>query len=234
MPDKEIHRINILDNNDQSLIVITDMKGVITNADPMDIPNENFTVLKNLRPYHGKLLLTKAFGNKITADQTPQVFDNLFTYIHPELTSDSLAGRVYIGVYINDSTKVVTLYGHDTAAAEWLTIDDPSVTAVSLEDFDATLLETIYHANLKNPIYVHNNILRILPGATGLPDGTNEGKGIWIGYIDRDYFDGQWSPSALFYARPTNVDAPDFPNKYSLYVHNEFLKISTVFEHIYS
>ncbi|MBC8402831.1 MAG: hypothetical protein H8E14_15205 [Candidatus Marinimicrobia bacterium] len=51
--------------------------------------------------------------------------------------------------------------------------------------FDLT--ETIYHKYDRNPIVANGQILRMLPGNVG-EISSNEAKGLWLGYLDRDFF----------------------------------------------
>ena len=64
--------------------------------------------------------------------------------------------------------------------------------------------QDLYHKADKNPIVMENGIIRFLPGAVGEveypADTFNEAKGLWIGYINRNFYDGLYSPTAAFYA----------------------------------
>ena len=284
LPDEQqIHRINLLDQDENSIIDINNMAGVVTNADSQDIPKDNFAELKNLRPYHGRLIETKAWGTKYST-ASDVTFVNLFTYINSNFGNNGLTDWVYVGVYINNTTKVTHIYGYDRGVGAWVPIEYltdvatagmVSGTDIQLSDggvSDDTILQVdeqfvvqdftagdyvsvtgfgatddgvygpvktvaagiltfapatlvgnnnpgekvsvrrygFYHDNAKNPIFIHNHNLRILPGSVGYATGTTEAKGVWMGYIDRDYFDGAWSPTGAFYVRPTNIDPPDF------------------------
>lgn len=166
-------------------------EGVNTYADLEDIPQEHLTVLKNLRPIHGKLVKTYGIGEKITIVAGA---DNLHTLIHDDLIDD----EKYIAVVINNSTFVVTMYGYESG--NWVSLG-------VLSDF--VIVGTYYHKNARNPMFQDSDILRILPGNTGKPDDTNEAKGVWIGHIDRDYFDENYSPDAKFYGYATEIAPPN-------------------------
>jgi hypothetical protein len=68
--------------------------------------------------------------------------------------------------------------------------------------------------------------MRFLPGnvKSSAISGAHEPKGIWLGYIDRDYFDGNYSPSAGFYGLDTKLIKAS-PVNYSLggYQGGEFV-----------
>ena len=203
-----VNRITLTDNNDMPIIDIRDFSGVFTNGDVEDIPDNMLTELKNLRPYHGRLVKTHGFGAKI-AGVTAQILDNMVTYINDNIANDGNTDSIYLGVYVNDSTYVVTLYGYKETGSAWDTLNN-------LTDF--TIDGTYYHANAKNPVFSYNQAIRFLPGNVSKADGTNESKGIWIGYINRTLFDGIYTPTAKFYDFDATPERPDF----DIYFANEF------------
>lgn len=61
----------------------------------------------------------------------------------------------------------------------------------------------LYHKADRNPIVMDSQILRIYPGAVGeiTPVSTPyEAKGLWYGYIDRDFYDGLYSAGSEYTA----------------------------------
>lgn len=175
-------------------VEIRGFKGVFSNADREDIDPEFLVKLKNKRPVNGKLVKTFGFGEKTDIGAPLGLpADNLVTYLNSELDGD----RGYIAICINDTTKklccFISAYG---VWNEWFSA------------LDFTLLEDIYQKNARNPLIQESKILRILPGNVGYAIGTTEAKGLWIGYIDRKYFDELLSPVAGFYGYPTEIEKP--------------------------
>ncbi len=189
----------------QEVLRVVDMTrfdGIFTNGDNEDMAKEFLTKLENLRPLNGKLVKTFGLGEKHVDGGTPataEICDNIHTFISDYLTSDSLAGDVIVGVFVNNSTKVVTLYGYDKATTAWVTLD--TLTDISFSG-------TYYHDNAENTMLVIGDTLRIFPGGVSKADGSNESIGIWIGYIDRKYFDGAYDPTAQFYSYDIPLDKP--------------------------
>ncbi|MCP4493212.1 MAG: hypothetical protein GY820_38810 [Gammaproteobacteria bacterium] len=185
---------------------ITDFTGIWTNADTEDIPANALTELENLIPRNGKMVKTYAFGSKVATAANDLTYINLVTYFHQQLSSGagsgSGTGYVYILVAIDAGTNVITLY-YWTGSA-WAAVGS---------GLSQNALPTVYHKNALNPIIQKNEILRILPGNVGEADGTNESKGLWLGYIDRDFFWGHYATptdyTAGFYAYDTELDVPD-------------------------
>jgi hypothetical protein len=64
------------------------------------------------------------------------------------------------------------------------------------QGLDVDLEIDLFHKADRNPIVMDSGILRFLPGAVGSV-GANEAKGLWYGYIDRDYYDGLVSIDGL-------------------------------------
>jgi len=193
-----------------SNVNVTDIRtfhGVYTNADWEDLPIEMATDLVNLRPSLNQSRLEKTFG--IGAKQTTAVgalTDDIVrgftTYLHDALAQDKL----YILVYVDTSTKVVTIMANTGAAADTAWVNINTLTA-------NTSFGTYYHKSTsgavdENPIIQYAQELRVLPGNVGYATGSSEAKGIWVGYIDRDFFDACYTPTAGFYDFATTIDKP--------------------------
>ncbi len=101
------NRVTLTDNNDMPIIDIREWKGVFTNGDVEDIPENMLTELKNLRPYHGRLIKTHGFGIKI-ADTTAQILDNLTTYINDNIVNNGNTDSIYLGYYVTANTATMT------------------------------------------------------------------------------------------------------------------------------
>ncbi len=178
-----------------NIITVSDWKGVFTNGDRAQMPPDFCVELKNLRPINGKLQKTFGIGNKINTAIADQV-NNIYTYIHDELSGDKL----YIGVFINSAAdNIVTFYAWNGSA--WVPIN--SISGISQTT-------SHYHKEDKNPIVFADGILRILPGNLGESPGGEECAGLWLGYIDRVFFDGLYSPTAQFYGLESPLPAPAF------------------------
>ena len=174
--------------------------GVFTNADRADIPKEAFLALENLEIKAGKTVKTFAFGDK-SLSALSSLPNGFGTYINDNLTNE----YIYFAVFVNSTTFIVTVkYWHSTQSA-WKDIDDSTYGIL----VSGMSLPTVYHKDDFNPIVYHNNELRILPGNVGSADGTNQSKGLWLGYIDRDYFDENYEPTVGFYVYTNPVEAPD-------------------------
>jgi len=193
--------------------LIENIAGTITNVDLEDIPKDHAIAINNLLPRNGKLIKTHGFGDRfdlnimdvIDDDNNPggvwddsQVWEdgkywidqdltkilsgpikNIAVYTHEDLRCPvgSGHGYVYIVVIIDGLTGEVTLkYWNGERWAD-------------ISDLLQNTLGSFYHKNDQNPIIQANNILRLLPGNVG-EIGGNEARGIWIGKIDTDFFDG--------------------------------------------
>lgn len=176
------------------IIEISDFKGVVNSGDLEDIPQEFLTVCKNMRPYQGRLRKTFGFGVKLDS-ALANAANSFGTFV-------STAGvGYYIVVYVNSSSKVATFYAWTGSA--WAAI------ATTFANFTGTY----YHRAGTNPIFQESGIFRMLPGNVGYAVSTNEGKGVWLGYIDRDFFDGLYLASTYtqgYFNYDTNILAPTF------------------------
>ena len=183
--------------------IMIDIKGwttVFTNGDYEDIVSEAMVVCKNLRPIGGKLVKTFGMGIKQSSALAENI-SSFGTYIHDTLAQDKL----YIGVYVNTgSNNAITVYAQTGAAV--------NTAWVNINDILANSIPASYHNNVNNPIIQDSEILRLLPGAVSAYS-TNECKGIWIGYLDKDFFAGHYAVSgsdwtAGFWAYNTPCPAP--------------------------
>jgi len=113
------------------------------------------------------------------------------------LTTEGASASVTISVV----TYSVTLFGYKTTGSAWDFLGD-------LTDF--VIDGTYYHKNAKNPTFTYNESLRLLPSNVSKADGTNESKGIWVGYINRSLFDGLYTPTAKFYDYDVTPTKPVF------------------------
>jgi hypothetical protein len=180
------------------LIEITDFKGVVNSGDLEDIPKEYLAVCKNMRPHQGRLRKTFGFGVKLDS-ATANILNSLGAYIANNNFGTTPDGAtLYIGVYVNSSSKVATVYCWNGSA--WAAI------ASILTNFTGTY----YHRADNNPMLLTDNIFRILPGNVGYAVGTSEAVGIFIGYIDRAFFDGLYTFTAGYFNYDTTILAPTF------------------------
>jgi hypothetical protein len=183
------------------IIEIADFAGVVTNADSEDLAKEILTSCKNMRIVNGKLVKTFAFGN-LGLDALASLPVNIGTFTHSELAG----GHSKFAIFVNASTFVVTVKAWNTSTSDWEDADDAT------DGILQNSLPTIYQRNGLNPFVYDRNIIRLLPGNVGKPDGTNQAKALWIGHIDRDLFDEQYVADtdydSGFYAYPANIDNP--------------------------
>ncbi len=167
--------------------------GVFTNADLDDLPEGYCSQLRNLRAWNGRLIKTFGIGAKI-ATALANSIDTLAVLVSDYLTTPT--GYRYFGIYVHSTTFVVIIYFWDTSGAgAWTSL----------------LSGTYYHKNERNPIINTEDCIRFLPGNVSKADGTNESKGIWYGYIGRNFFDGLYLPAtytAGFKEYACNIDPP--------------------------
>lgn len=180
-----------------SPIVISDWKGVFSNANPERIKDEFLVECQNLKPEYGNLNKTFGIGALIATGYTntgSYTTENLFTFIESHLTTPD----DYMVFLVEYEDTVGTVKIVKWTGAAWSQV---------------TTTNTYYHdetggATVRNPIFQDHDILRILPGARGLVV-TNEARGIWYGYINRKFFDENYAPTAAFYSYDTEVAKPD-------------------------
>lgn len=157
-------------------IEIKEFKGLWTFGDQDDIPSEYLSVCKNAISKFGKLIKTYGFYNFDASQVAISPASGYTVYgmvCHVDSNYTTPTGYKYYLVTINAS-NLLKIYGYSTGTHTW--------TALSLTN-------TYYHkAALRNPIITTFDAVRFLPGNVGLADGTHESKGLWYGYIDRDYF----------------------------------------------
>jgi hypothetical protein len=180
------------------MIKIPEIVGVFTNADKEDIPEKYATELENFIPRFGKLEKTFGFGVKIDTAETS--FISLVVFLNDNLATPKGSGTGYAIIGIKQTANVTDLFYWDSDS--WENIDS------MLEN----TLDTDYYQNALIPIIQHNKIIRFLPGNVGEFSG-NEAKGIWIGHVDRDFFDGIYVAdtdfNSGFYSEDTEIVAPD-------------------------
>jgi hypothetical protein len=66
---------------------------------------------------------------------------------------------------------------------------------------------TIYHQTDKNPIVPTGDTVRFIPGAIGKVSST-EAKGLWLGYINRSMFNGDYTIPANWYGYVNTLNNP--------------------------
>ena len=186
-----------------TIIELKNIIGLFTNADQEDIKEEFSTVLQNYYPTNGKLVKTFGIGVKI-ATALGSTCQGLVTFFNSELATPdgSGTGYVYIAILVNNETNVVTIKFWDGDSWE---------TGGSTKLFE-NALGTYYHDYDRNPVIQERGILRLLPGNLGVV-GANQCEGIWMGWIDRDYFDQIYIAdtdfNSAFYSESTLIEAPD-------------------------
>jgi len=199
------------------IIHLKNIDGVFTNGDQNDIPENFATTLQNLKPTNGKLEKTFGFGDIWGVDvldiietdywvDTGNVWDdgqwwldtsdtmdkaldesivNVVVFFNSNATAGSGGGSgdgfIYIALAISSTTGTVTTY-------YWTGADWENITNLIENTPD-----TFYQIYGKNPIIQENEIIRFLPGGqkyAGTGSAIHQPSGMWLGYIDRDYFDG--------------------------------------------
>ncbi len=181
-------------------LLIKDWGTVFQNADETDLPPGAMVVCRNMRPVNGWLVKTHGVGVKL--DATLDGIRNLVTYIESNLSG---GGYKYIAVLVNESTKLATWYAWNGTAWELIENTFPNFTGNGTD---------WYAKAARNPIVQNGNILRFLPGATGKPNGSGEAKGVWLGRIDRLFFDSLYDKSgaqAGYYNYACSIEAPEIP-----------------------
>jgi len=177
------------------IIDIREFKSLFTNADLEDIDQAYSTKQENLRSLHGKLVKTFGYGEKISDAIRPYV-KNLFTYSHDEIADEKL----YIIIKVNPSSRQITVYGYN--GSSWVVINNITEFTDCFNDVN------YYHCYRRNPVIHHDRIARMLPGNAS-KFGSVEAKGVWLGHIDREFFDGIYDPTTKFYDYPTEIVKPE-------------------------
>ena len=205
-------------------IKIRDFNSVVQYADLEDLPVGTATEMKNLRIINGKIVKTSEHGAFLDQALNITVWapSRLFTWVNPNLGAGSTpvgsgTGFLYCVATVNKSTKKLQVYTWNGTSGAWVKIDAGAagidLTTVA---YYQTLGDTDQEA--QNPVILANEIRRLLPGNTALPDGTNVAVGLWIGWIDRDYFDGLLLAAAYgakFFSYATEVAKPDIDNDFA-------------------
>lgn len=162
-------------------IEIKEFKGLWTFGDQDDIPSEYLSVCKNAISKFGKLIKTYGFYNfdasQVAINPTGTTVYGMVCHVDSNYTDSGTPpasnGYCYWLVCV-DSSNVLKIYFYRSLVHQWVSL---------------ALTNTYYHkAALRNPIITTFDAVRFLPGNVGLADGTHESKGLWYGYIDRDYF----------------------------------------------
>jgi hypothetical protein len=164
-------------------------RGLNTAADPEDLSPEYLTRCANLYPFGGTLEKTFGFGTRISS-AVP-------------VTATALCVLSDARLPVNPCVLALCVQPDGTFLAyAW----DPDVTGfwVELSTLGLTVDATTYtgHHYGENPVLIDGDTARFLPG-----NGT--GEGVWLGWIDRDFFDGLYTPTANFHIYPATVSAPD-------------------------
>lgn len=186
-------------------------RGEFTNADPEDIPDDMALLLQNCVNRNGKLVKTFGFGSYLDyALGFVPLWIGAYSNPHLSATLGTGSGYAIMAYGVDASTKAVTIKYFNGTSKAWASIDDLVVGSMG----------SYYHSYLKNPVIDNNGIIRFLPGSENAPGG-HEGVGIWLGYIDRDLFDGLYTAGtaaevsggtkdyeAGFYALDTKITQP--------------------------
>lgn len=174
---------------------------LITNVDLEDITVAGFRELTNYYQENGILRKTFSFGSYIPDTFSSLLGDQegLYTYIEPNLTTSD---RLYILVDISTNSPLLKAYDDD--GDTWLTINTGSDQTFNSMTFLMPVATSLHHKLDRNPIFQLSNILRVYPGNVADANA----QGIWLAYIDRNYYDNLFSPTAKFYGYPLNIQPP--------------------------
>ncbi|MFH1319365.1 MAG: hypothetical protein ABII90_01765 [Bacteroidota bacterium] len=175
-------------------IIISDFKGLMTNADPYDIGNEYLLISNNARCYNGRII--KDFVPFVNSDygNLGQNISGLFTFINAKLSNNFL----YTAPVVN-SNSVMTV---------WTWISGSASDIIAQSQIDSDQVAHVYQSqNTFNPIIQIRDEIRYLPGRANYPN-SHKAQGLIIQYIDRDYFDSTYTPKGQFWTNATNIDKP--------------------------
>ena len=75
------------------------------------------------------------------------------------------------------------------------------------QSLNQDLDQSFYQKTAQNPIVMDKGILRLYGGAQAL-FGANEIENLWFGYVDRDFYDELYSPTAGFFAYQNTPEKP--------------------------
>ena len=195
-------------------IEIPVINGEFTNGDLEKIDSAHGVKLQNWLPRNGKLVKTYGFGlysSATLAMGTGYTVYWIGAYCHDQLTAANASGAGYaLLAYAVNASNLVKIKYLKASTGAWTDVSSSLLV---------NAMGSYYHKQDRNPVIQNNNIMRFLPGNVGKADGTNESKGIWIGYIEGDYFDGKYAavagtPAANqykkgFYNYYTKLDVPD-------------------------
>jgi hypothetical protein len=76
-----------------------------------------------------------------------------------------------------------------------------------ISESNSSTTPTIYHQTDKNPIVPTGDTVRFIPGAIGKVSST-EAKGLWLGYINRSMFNGDYTIPANWYGYVNTLNNP--------------------------
>lgn len=76
-----------------------------------------------------------------------------------------------------------------------------------ISESNSSTTPTIYHQTDKNPIVPTGDTVRFIPGAIGKVSNT-EAKGLWLGYINRSMFNGDYTIPANWYGYVNTLNNP--------------------------
>jgi hypothetical protein len=179
------------------LIKLDQFLGEVSNADLEDVDSKNCVLIQNMIDRNGKLVKTYGFGDYFTgvvgATKTLSFTSGYVckwtgAWAHPSFTASLGSGTGYclLAYAVHPTTNVVEIKYWNGTTKAWVKLSSAGLLT------NYASFGTYYHNSAKNPVIYHDEIFRFLPGNIKSTDisGTHEPKGIWLGYIDRDYFDG--------------------------------------------
>jgi len=181
--------------------IIKSFGGVITNGDQQAIPHESLLRSRNMRPELG--LIKKTFGAGAVNGPVTAVVPgagkevvNIFSFNHPEF--DVGAGGEeysYFAIVRDITTAEITVVYWDFVTDAWLTMSGAETP-------------TILQKDARNPYFIDNRVLRILGGAIKeIAGGTP--SDLWIGWIDREFYDEGYKPTAAWWVSDRAIVKPD-------------------------
>jgi len=221
-------------------IEIRQIMGVFRNADMEDVSAEMAESLVNFMAQNGKIVKTFGIGDRFDLEVMNVIENNSVVWDDDEVWTDH---EYWVDSEISDLAKsigesiqdVVVFKHHEFACpigsgvgfaiiVVLISNEAMSEGLVSLKYWDGdswadisnmivNTLGSFYQKRDSNCIVQHNEILRLLPGNVGEIDG-HEAKGIWLGYIGRDYFDGQLLAGS---EQEVNEGDADFKAGYRVY-----------------
>lgn len=202
---------------------IKQIKGLFTNADQSDIPDEFVTELENFKPLHGKITKTFGVGDFFGLDvldiietgnwvDTGNVWDDGQYWLDAGgATLDKALDESIINLvtFFNPNAEAGSGYGSGDGYVlialaissvtgvvtfyYWTGTDWENITGLIK---NTSSVETFYHIYGKNPIIQNDGIIRFLPGGekyAGSGSAIHQPNAAWLGWIEREFFDGLYS-----------------------------------------